>query len=169
MAAMSSGAEQAYLPEEGISLALLSQDVDRMTTRFAQGRSLFLVLRAEGADAHYTTEAITRVFEAEGATLFDVRQVVLGHVQQGGNPTPFDRVLATRLAAGAIDALTKALAAGRPDALMIGLEGGQLTTHPMSEMTDLVDVTHRRPADQWWLGLTGVTRDLAQEPTARGH
>ena len=169
MAAMSTGAEQAYLPEEGITLARLSQDVARMTARFADGRSLYLVLRAEAADAHYTTEAITRVFEAEGASLFDVRQAVLGHVQQGGNPTPFDRVLATRLAAGAIDAVTKALAAGRADALMIGLERGQLTTHPMSAMADLVDVAHRRPADQWWLGLTTVTRDLAQEPTARGE
>jgi hypothetical protein len=52
---------------------------------------------------------------------------------------------------------------------MIGLERGQLTTHPMSAMADLVDVAHRRPADQWWLGLTTVTRDLAQEPTARGE
>ena len=38
------------------------------------------------------------LFEREGGDLFDVREAVLGHVQQGGNPSPFDRIQATRLA-----------------------------------------------------------------------
>ncbi|WP_255574284.1 6-phosphofructokinase [Austwickia sp. TVS 96-490-7B] len=39
----------------------------------------------------------------EGRSLFDVRQAVLGHLQQGGSPTPFDRLLATRLVKAAVD------------------------------------------------------------------
>ena len=38
------------------------------------------------------------LFEEEGGDLFDVRQAILGHLQEGGDPSPFDRILATRLA-----------------------------------------------------------------------
>ena len=166
MSAMSTGAEQVYFPEEGITLTQLATDVERMRARFTTGRSLFLVVRAEGADEYYTTDAISRVFEAEGGPLFDVREVVLGHVQQGGNPSPFDRVLATRLAAGAVDILSSALSDGGSDAVMIGLERGALTTHPISDLPALIDPATHRPRDQWWVGLTSVARDLAEPPTA---
>jgi len=109
MAALSAGAEQAYLPESGIELHDLMTDVERMRDRFRRHRSLFLTLRTEGADDRYSTETVSRIFAAEGEGLFDVRTVVLGHVQQGGDPSPFDRVLAARLASGAIDAVCRAL------------------------------------------------------------
>jgi 6-phosphofructokinase len=38
------------------------------------------------------------LFEEEGTDLFDVRPAILGHLQQGGNPSPFDRIQATRFA-----------------------------------------------------------------------
>ena len=166
MAALSAGAEQAYLPEEGITLAALQADVTRMTDRFREGRRLFLTVRSERADDQYTTDVVSRIFEAEGGDLYDVRQAVLGHLQQGGNPSPFDRVLATRLAAASIDALTTALARGETTAAMIGLEHGALVTTPVADMDELVDWENRRPAKQWWLGMRRMVRDLADPPTA---
>ncbi len=166
LSAMSAGAEQVYLPEEGITLAQLQVDAERMARRFRDGRGLFLVARAEDADPHYTTDVVGRVFEAEGGDLYDVRPIVLGHVQQGGNPSPFDRVLATRLAAEAVDAVTESLAAGRTDAVAVGLVKGRLTRTPVAAFDQLVDWAHRRPREQWWLGLRGIARDLAEPPTA---
>lgn len=164
LAALSAGAEQAYLPEEGIELDQLMADIERMRTRFRSDRSLFVTLRTEGADDRYSTETVSRIFAAEGQGLFDVRSVVLGHVQQGGNPSPFDRVLAARLASGAIEAVCRALESGSHEAVMIGLVDGQLRRTPMRQMFDLVDWDARRPVDQWWLGLRTVARTLAEPP-----
>ena len=60
------------------------------------------MIRSEHADAVYTTDFIKALFEREGEGLFDVRGAILGHVQQGGNPSPFDRIQATRLAAESV-------------------------------------------------------------------
>ncbi|MBK8468401.1 MAG: 6-phosphofructokinase [Actinomycetales bacterium] len=164
LSALSAGAEQVYLPETGVTVRSLQADVERMARRFRDGRGLFLAVRAEGADTHYSTDVIARIFEAEGGDLYDVRQIVLGHAQQGGDPSPFDRVLATRLAAEAIDAITEALDAGRADAIAVGLEHGGLTRTSLAHFEDLVDWEHRRPLTQWWLHLTRILTALAQEP-----
>ncbi|XVX20666.1 6-phosphofructokinase [Actinomycetota bacterium] len=164
MSALSSGAEQMYIPEEGISLSGLAYDVSRMRARFAEGRRLFVAVRCEGADEHYTTDVVAKLFEAEGQGVFDVRQVVLGHTQQGGNPSPFDRILATRLAFRAIEELTRQLGASRSDAQMIGLLKGQLTHTPVAAMDELIDWEERRPVDQWWVKLNRIVRDLADPP-----
>ena len=164
MAALSAGAEQAYLPESGIELHDLMTDVERMRDRFRRHRSLFLTLRTEGADDRYSTETVSRIFAAEGEGLFDVRTVVLGHVQQGGDPSPFDRVLAARLASGAIDAVCRALESRSLEAVMVGLVHGHLRCTPLREMADLVDWDARRPVDQWWVGLRTVASALAEPP-----
>lgn len=51
--------------------------------------------RASGS-AH-TTAFIAALFEGEAGGLFDVRTAILGHLQQGGNPTPFDQIHTTGL------------------------------------------------------------------------
>lgn len=160
MSALATGAEQVYLPEEEVTLDLLHRDVGQINERFAEGRRLFLVVNGEGADPHYTTDVIAQVFEAEGNGVFDVRKVVLGHIQQGGDPTPFDRILATRLAARSIVAIGELLEGGRDEALMVGLQRGELDATPISRLPDLVEWEERRPKHQWWLGLTRIVRDL---------
>ncbi|MFW5933131.1 MAG: 6-phosphofructokinase, partial [Actinomycetota bacterium] len=97
-AGLATGAEQIYTPEEGITLDGLRRDVDRLNEGFQHGQRLGLIIRSEGADAVYTTPFLWALFEKEGGDRFDVRQAILGHVQQGGNPTPFDRIQSTRLA-----------------------------------------------------------------------
>ena len=164
MSALATGAEQVYLPEEDLTLDLLNQDVGQINARFAEGRRLFLVVNGEGADPHYTTDVIAQVFEAEGNGVFDVRKVVLGHIQQGGDPTPFDRILATRMAARSIEAIGELFAGKGDEALMIGLQRGDLDATPITRMPELVEWEQRRPKHQWWLGLTRIVRDLVAPP-----
>lgn len=57
-----------------------------------------LIIRNERANAEYTTDFIYKVFAEEGKDFFSVRKNVLGHMQQGGTPSPFDRNLGTKLA-----------------------------------------------------------------------
>ncbi len=61
-----------------------------------------LIIRNEMANEIYSTSFMNALFEEEGGDLFDVRQAILGHMQQGGDPSPFDRILATRMAAKCI-------------------------------------------------------------------
>ena len=89
-------------------------------------------MRNEYASEHYTTDFLTRVFEEEGAGLFDVRQSVIGHQQQGGNPSPFDRLLAVRLVNKAISALDGYLSEGKDDCTYVGMTEGEIKVHRLS-------------------------------------
>ena len=133
-----------------------------MIEGFRGGRSFYLTIRNERANAQYTADFMRRLFEEEGNGLFDVRQSILGHVQQGANPSPFDRVLATRLAAHCIDFLVTELERGSATGAYIGLVEGKVTISPLKQMLDVVDLDHRRPLEQWWLGLRPVMQAMAR-------
>ncbi|MCB0003904.1 MAG: 6-phosphofructokinase, partial [Anaerolineae bacterium] len=96
MGGMATGAERIYLPEDGITLEALRTDVNRLIDGFEHGKRLGLMIRSENADRAYTTDFIVTLFEKEGGNLFDVRRCILGHTQQGGKASPFDRIQATR-------------------------------------------------------------------------
>ena len=53
----------------------------------------------------YTTQFIESMFQHESGGLFEVRSAVLGQVQEGCNPSPFDRIQATRLAKAGVETL----------------------------------------------------------------
>ncbi|WP_328701881.1 6-phosphofructokinase [Aestuariimicrobium ganziense] len=166
VAGMAGGAERTYLHEEGITLADLHRDVAWMQQSFASGRRIFLAVRSEDANDHYTTDFLARLFEEEGGKLFDVRQSVLGHIQQGGNPTPFDRLLATRLVSRAIDQIAIEFEAGTREGWYLGLDGAGINVSPLARMHDEVDLVNRRPKKQWWLQLRPIVRAVAQGPDA---
>ena len=166
MASLAGGAERVHLPEDGVTLETVRDDISAMRARFEAGGKLFLVVRSEGADEAYTTDVLTSLFEAESHGDFDVRPIVLGHTQQGGRPSPFDRILATRLAARAVEVLDEAVAAGTASAVMVGLQRGELTATPVAAMDELVDWQARRPHDQWWRGLAPLVRRLGSPPSA---
>ncbi len=105
MSGLASGAERVYLPEDGVTLNDLRADLATMRHAFQQGKRLSLMIRNEHANALYTTSFMAALFEEEGRDLFDVRQAVLGHLQQGGAPSPFDRIQAVRLAARCVEFL----------------------------------------------------------------
>src|SRR5690606_23468248 len=105
MSGLATGAERVYLPEEGITLSDLQADLIALRAAFQHGKRLSVMIRSENAHPRYTTSFLGTLFAEEGKGLFDVRQAILGHLQQGGNPTPFDRILATRLAATSIEFL----------------------------------------------------------------
>ena len=73
-------------------------DVENLLKGFRSGKRLGLMIRNEAANPVYTTQFMCALFEEEGREVFDVRPAILGHLQQGGDPSPFDRIQATRLA-----------------------------------------------------------------------
>lgn len=166
MGGVAGGAERVYLHEEGVTLDDLVADVRRLNAAFRAGRRLFLAVRNEEANPLYTTDFMARLFDEEGGDLFDVRQAVLGHLQQGGNPTPADRVLATRLVARALDLVDRELDRAHPRSFRVGLVEGRAQAVPLEQMFDDADTESRRPREQWWLGLRDVMRAVSHEPEA---
>ncbi len=158
---LSGGAVRVYLHEEGITLKALSEDVDRMVKSFKVGQRLFLAVRNEKASPMYSTDFLCRLFEQESQGLFDAREVVLGHIQQGGNPTPFDRILATRLASHSIDFLSSQIKEGKSQSAVIGLTEGRVRTISLRQSEDLADWEFRRPTEQWWEELGTILNTLA--------
>ncbi len=162
MSGLATGAERVYLHEEGITLHDLQEDVDHLVTGFSQGKRLGLMIRNERAHPVYTTDFMVRLFEVEGKELFDVRQAILGHLQQGGNPTPFDRIQGTRLAVRAIDFLQEEIKQKDPRQVFIGLEGGKIQFTEMDNYLRLEDRDFGRPKSQWWMGLRQIAKLMAQ-------
>ncbi|MEL4504744.1 6-phosphofructokinase [Luteococcus sp. H138] len=169
MSGISGGAERVYLHETGISLGDLYHDMEWLRDSFEGGRRLFLAIRNERASEHYDTEFLANLLEEEGKDTFDVRHSILGHIQQGGAPTPFDRLLATRLVSNALNLLDEGWATKRCESWYIGLQEGAVAKQPLAHMMEHVDPTFRRPLEQWWMELREVFADVAYEPSTPMH
>jgi 6-phosphofructokinase 1 len=166
LSGLATGAERVYLPEEGITLADLQADVEALSESFRRGKRVGLMLRNENADRIYTTGFIHALFEKEGGDLFDVREAVLGHVQQGGDPTPFDRIQATRLAARCMEYLVEQASRGERNSAVIGLQAGRVHFTDLEALPDLVEPAAQRPARQRWLSLRPLARVMAADARA---
>jgi 6-phosphofructokinase 1 len=142
-AGIAGGAAEILIPEEPFDIDAVSR---RLQGRHARGRYASLVVVAEGAtpvegtmelqsgetDAfgHVRLGGIAnRVAKGiEERTGFETRVTILGHIQRGGTPTAFDRILATRFGVAAIDAV-HAGASGK----MVALQAGQIVLVPLAD------------------------------------
>ncbi|CUS02832.2 6-phosphofructokinase [Candidatus Promineifilum breve] len=170
MGALATGAERVYLHEEGVAMRHLVQDVEDFRHAFQHGKRLGLVIRNEMANEVYTTNFMRMLFEEEGGDLFDVRQAILGHMQQGGAPSPFDRIFATRLAVNCVDYLEEQIARQESAGVCIGQVQGELKFTNLDEAPRQMDYDHSRPRKQWWMDLRPIARSLAsQGPIVHGE
>jgi 6-phosphofructokinase 1 len=125
MAGIAGGADAVVLPEADTDPDALA---DRLHGAHARGKLHALVVVAEGA--RYNAQGLAAHFETNRERLgFDLRVTTLGHVQRGGEPSAFDRLLATRLAAGAIDHLARG-SHGR----LMGLVKGEIRSTPLEDV-----------------------------------
>lgn len=118
------GAEMILIPEATFELEDAAQVVQ---DAYVQGRNHALIIVAEGAP-HGIHEVADYLRQHEVG--FDVRVTILGHVQRGGRPSAFDRLLATRLGVAAVNELV-----GGNSGVMVGLQGGEIGTVPLEEVT----------------------------------
>lgn len=168
MAGLATGAERVYMCEEPLSLRDLQADLDNLVTGFKQGKRLGVMIRNENAHKIYDTRFMCALFEEEGHGLFDVRQAILGHLQQGGDPSPFDRIQATRLAVRGINYLVEKAATRAAEAAFIGMEAGKVQFYDLQDFPRMVDEPHQRPKKQWWLDLRPMAKVLAQPGPGNG-
>ncbi|MBI3249465.1 MAG: 6-phosphofructokinase [Deltaproteobacteria bacterium] len=166
MSGLATGAERVYGPEDGVTLDDLQADLATMIDGFKKGKRLSVILRSERAHPLYTTNFMATLFAGAGEELFEVRQAILGHLQQGGNPTPFDRILAMRFAAACIERLIAEATKQTPAGEFVGLSGGKVEFVGLEDWPRMIDSTHLRPKAQWWRATLPIAQVLAQSGPA---
>ena len=125
MAGIAGGAECVVIPEAEIEPEAIAAGIQ---SAYDRGKAHALVVVAEGA--RNNAARLAEHFSAHKGQLgFDLRMTTLGHVQRGGTPGAFDRLLATRLAAAATDALER----GEHGRLM-GWVRGEVRATPLADV-----------------------------------
>lgn len=178
IAGLAIGAIAVYTPEEGIHLNMLVEDIKFLKEQFAKdkgaSRSGKIILRNEKASKTYSTEIVANIIKEESGGRFDCRFAVPGHVQQGGTPSPMDRVRAVRFGVKAMQYLETFSDKSRAEiadddmsAAIIGVRGSRVKFSPMKRIEhDETDWKDRRPKDEFWMDLVGVVDTLSGRPKA---
>ncbi|KAG7220716.1 hypothetical protein INR49_017830 [Caranx melampygus] len=172
MAGLAAGADAAYIYEDKFNIKDLEMNVEHLVAKMKTTVKRGLILRNENCNANYTTDFIFNLYSEEGKGIFDCRKNVLGHMQQGGTPTPFDRNFGTKMGAKSIMWLTEKLKecyrhgrifANTPDsACVLGMRKRALTFQPLTELKGDTDFDHRIPKSQWWLKIRPIMKILAK-------
>uniref|UniRef100_A0A3Q1IBY6 ATP-dependent 6-phosphofructokinase n=1 Tax=Anabas testudineus TaxID=64144 RepID=A0A3Q1IBY6_ANATE len=172
MAGLASGADAAYIYEEHFNIHDLEVNVEHLVEKMKTTVKRGLILRNEKCNANYTTDFIFNLYSEEGKGVFDCRKNVLGHMQQGGTPSPFDRNFATKMGVKAVLWLTDKLKecyrhgrifANSPDsACVLGMRKRSLVFQSLAELKEQTDFEHRIPKIQWWLRLRPILKILAK-------
>jgi 6-phosphofructokinase 1 len=123
-AGIGAGAEEILIPEQDLGRDRLIASLKRSKK---SGKSSSIVVVAEGDQSGKNIFELADYIR-ENLDQYEVKVTVLGHIQRGGTPSCYDRVLASRLGVGAVDALLK----GERDA-MIGISHNKLVSVPFGE------------------------------------
>jgi len=177
LAGLAGGADAAYIHEEAFGIKDLQLDVTHMAAKMAEGVQRGLVLRNEMANENYTTDFIHRLFSEEGKGIFTCRQNILGHMQQGGSPSVFDRNMGTKMSAKCVMWLMDMMAKHKREdgtvyceekdtAVLLGLQGRSYGFKPVVDLKDETDWEKRIPKKQWWMCMRPLLRILAKHEDA---
>lgn len=123
LSAIAGGAESVLVPEIPTNLDELIRNLERSHLR---GKRSSIIVVAEGGDGGDAATIAKKV--AEKSEFKEYRVTVVGHLQRGGSPTAFDRILAGRLGVRAVQALAEG-----QSGLMAGVEGPNVVLRPMSD------------------------------------
>ena len=123
-AGIGAGAEEILIPEEDMGIDRMLQTLERSRR---SGKTSSVVIVAEGDKTGENVFDLAKYVE-ENLPEYDVRVSVLGHMQRGGAPTCFDRVLASRMGVHAVELLMD----GKSD-VMVGLQDGEMITTPLEK------------------------------------
>ncbi|NWR81714.1 PFKAM protein, partial [Centropus unirufus] len=172
MAGLAAGADAAYIYEDPFNIRDLQVNVEHLTEKMKTTVKRGLVLRNERCNENYTTDFIYNLYSEEGKGIFDCRKNVLGHMQQGGTPTPFDRNFGTKMGAKAVAWITgkikectrhgRIFANTADSACLLGMRKRSLVFQPITELKEQTDFEHRIPKEQWWLKLRPILKILAK-------
>ncbi|MHB8088427.1 MAG: 6-phosphofructokinase [Anaerolineaceae bacterium] len=142
MAAIAGGAESVVLPEIDVDPEHIAEV---LTSAYEKGKEHAIIVVAEGAK--YNANALDAYFTEHRDRLgFDLRVTILGHTQRGGTPSAYDRILASRLGAAAVDQMSK-----ENFGVLVGEIKDEIVTTPLEEV-----VNHPKELDRSLIDLAKI-------------
>uniref|UniRef100_A0A0N4ZWF9 ATP-dependent 6-phosphofructokinase n=1 Tax=Parastrongyloides trichosuri TaxID=131310 RepID=A0A0N4ZWF9_PARTI len=172
LTALASGADNAYIFEEKFTVDDIKEDCEVIKQKMDHGVKRYLVVKSEKASKNYNTDFVMAVFNEEGKGVFTSRVNILGHCQQGGNPSVFDRNMGTKFGVKAcehmmqqckktIDLTTGERKASTKDTCtLLGIKSKSIEFTPVTDLAEETDFEHRLPKHQWWIKLRPLLRIL---------
>ena len=124
MSSILGGAEMTMIPEKHMEL---DEIATRLEDAYLRGKNHAIAVIAEGANTKIWD--VQKYLEARNVG-FEVRVTILGHIQRGGSPTAFDRLLATRMGVKAVDYLVDGTCG-----VMVGLDGREMAPVSLEDVT----------------------------------
>ena len=142
VAGIAGGAEVVAIPEVETTPETIAHE---LRAAYERGKAHAIAVVAEGA--RHNAAALTAYFREHHSRIgFDLRITTLGHVQRGGQPTAYDRLLGTRLGAGAVATLARGA-----HGVLMGMLGGRVTATPLPEVAG-----KQKPLDLELIRLSAV-------------
>lgn len=142
MTGITGGAEAITIPEVETDPEALAREI---RSAYERGKPHALVVAAEGA--RYNAQALADYFKDQRERLgFELRVTILGHVQRGGTPSAFDRLLGTWLGAAATDYIARG-----EYGILVGLLKDEVAATPLADV-----VSKKKPLDPQMIELAGV-------------
>ena len=163
MAAFATGAEKAFVPEDPPTLASLQKDLRDTQESFENNKSMAIFFTTEKTSKVFGTKFLSKLFKIDSGNQYDVRVSILGHLQQGGSPTPMDRFLGTELVGDMLDRieeLIKTPSEGPGFFEVVGLSNGEVTYSAPEQISETMDMNFRRPKNSWW---TRAFREISDQ------
>ena len=140
MAAIVCGAEVALIPEVPITADEVAMAVEEA---YKRGKTHAIIINAEGSSIR-TTDLASRIDDLDVG--FKTRVTILGHIQRGGSPTAYDRLLASRMGVKAVEALVEG-----QHGVMTGLKGKGIDFIPISDV-----ITNKRKVNMEYYHMAKV-------------
>ncbi len=137
--AIAAGAEAAIIPEDSTDIDQLATYIER-GIRKSKNSSIVIVSEKDGGAMHYADRVRKEYPE------FDVRVSILGHLQRGGKPSAYDRILASRMGVAAVVALQE-----DQRNVMIGIHNDKIINVPIAKAIK-VD----KPIDPELINVLGI-------------
>lgn len=156
LAGLATGADASFIYEIPIKLENLVANVSRLKTKMLGPIKRGFVIVADGANENYTSDFFKRLYTEEGRGIFDCRMSVLGHLQQGGRPSPFDRKLAIKKGEIAIDFLLSNVDADQETQLdfshgIVCLTDSGFKVNNVADLKDHANLKDQIPKHNWWI------------------
>eukprot|EP00835_Amoeboradix_gromovi_P001001 NODE_39_length_29903_cov_0.529057.p2 type:complete len:853 gc:universal NODE_39_length_29903_cov_0.529057:15327-17885(+) len=176
MGALAGGATTSYIKEEGINLEMIQKDIKHLQRLYTndllnEGR---VILRNENVSDTYSTETLSNIIREEANGLFDSRTAILGHLQQGGLPSPMDRIRSAQLATltvewfemhatrSTVDWMPKIYNNDMNTIAVIGGRGDKNVFTPVHELLASVDMKSRKSEHSWWMKYRPLIKELSK-------
>lgn len=156
MGGIAAGAFEVFIPERKYLIGHLSEAAQRLRSRFREkSRMGIVIFRNEKTFCSIPTESFCKILKADSEGLFETDYSILGHIQQGLNPSPIDRINAVVLGIEAVDLCMGGCGVG-----VVGLFKDKTRFTRISEALEDFDDALDRVREPYWLKYSNICRSV---------